>query len=183
MKTYEIAKADAHEPRTEGEVMMCWFLRRWGPISGSLFDVTEDAKMGVLQDQQEDRLRQLQKRSVDNAGIPNHSSGRDTPFRLPVQDDVLRSGESPPHPKHDDDESPFKGRVNPKTLDYGKSIIFFSFSSLCDRSLGDQSFNIPTAINTDGESVYSATVRKIFLPVLPSFCVLNIFHSKSTNVF
>ena len=27
----EIAKADAHEPRTEGEVMICWFLRRWGP--------------------------------------------------------------------------------------------------------------------------------------------------------
>ena len=24
----EIAKADAHELRTEGEVMMCWFLRR-----------------------------------------------------------------------------------------------------------------------------------------------------------
>ena len=23
----EIAKADAHEPGTEGEVMMCWFLR------------------------------------------------------------------------------------------------------------------------------------------------------------
>ena len=138
----EIAKADAHEPRTEAEVMMCWFLRRWGPISESLFDVIEDAKMGVLQDQQQDRLRSLQKRcsvSVDTAGIPNHSSGRDTPFRLPVQDDVPRSGESPPQAKHDSDESPLKGRVNPKTLknnngsdksvDYGKSDIIFSFSS------------------------------------------------------
>jgi len=133
----------------EGEIMMCWFLRQWGPISEGLFDVIEDAKMGVLQDQQQDRLRSLQKRcsvSVDNAGIPNHSSGRDTPFRLPVQDDVPRSGQSPLHPKHDDDESPLKGRVNPKSLDYA--------SPTGDRSLGDESFNIPTA---DGESVYFAT--------------------------
>ena len=49
---------------------MCWFLRRWGPISESLVDVIEDAKMGVLQDQQQDGLRSLQKRCsvwVDNA--------------------------------------------------------------------------------------------------------------------
>ena len=65
------------------------FLRRWEPISSSLFDVIEDAKTGVLQDQQQHRLRSLQKRcsvSVDSAGIPNHSSSRDTPFRLLVQD-------------------------------------------------------------------------------------------------
>ena len=63
----------------------------------------EDAKMVVLQDQQQDGLQSLQKRcsvSVDTAEIPNHSSGRDTPFRLRVQDDVSRSGESPPHAKH-----------------------------------------------------------------------------------
>lgn len=154
----EIAKGDRHELRTEEEVMMCWFLRRWGPISEGLFDVIEDAKMGVLQDQQQDRLRSLQRRcsvSVDNAGIPNHSSGRDTPFRLPVQDDVPRSGESPPHPKHDDVEGPFKDRVNPKTLKNNGSDNYASPAG--DRSLGDESFNIPTAINTDGESVYSAT--------------------------
>ena len=117
----EIAVADPHEPRMEGEVMMCWFLRRWGPISEGLFEVIEDAKLGVFQD----RFRGLQRQcSVSiplNGEIPNHSSGRDTPFRLPPQDDVPRSGEfvriSPhPQPDDDDDESPLKVRQSPKSL-------------------------------------------------------------------
>ncbi|KAF4615830.1 hypothetical protein D9613_012439 [Agrocybe pediades] len=31
-----------------GETMIMWFLRRWGPISETLFDVVEDAKMGLF---------------------------------------------------------------------------------------------------------------------------------------
>ncbi|KAF9553749.1 hypothetical protein CPC08DRAFT_713479 [Agrocybe pediades] len=34
--------------RRQGETMMVWFLRRWGPISETLFDVVEDAKMGLF---------------------------------------------------------------------------------------------------------------------------------------
>ncbi|KAF4615756.1 hypothetical protein D9613_012427 [Agrocybe pediades] len=34
--------------RRQGETMMAWFLRRWGPISETLFDVVEDAKMGLF---------------------------------------------------------------------------------------------------------------------------------------
>ena len=59
--------------------MMCWFLKRWSFISEGLFDVIEDAKMGVVssfQDQQQNHV------VVDK--IPNHLAGRDTPFRLPV---------------------------------------------------------------------------------------------------
>ncbi|KAF8873608.1 hypothetical protein CPB84DRAFT_1798280 [Gymnopilus junonius] len=33
---------------SKGEKMMCWFLRRWGPISDGLFEVVEDAKMGIF---------------------------------------------------------------------------------------------------------------------------------------
>ena len=145
----EIAIADPHEPRMEGEVMMCWFLRRWGPLSEGLFDVIEDAKMGVFQGQQ-DKLRSLQKRrsvsipfedSLGYSEIPNHSSGRDTPFRLPAQDNVPRRSESPEIPH---DERPVKIRPNPKKsntngsddpevysdkgLDYGKCILSFSFN-------------------------------------------------------
>src|SRR5271155_1465738 len=84
----EIGMPDAHEPRMEGEVMMCWFLRRWGPISEGLFDVIEDAKMGTLQDQRQDRRRSLEKtssvlmplgNSVGNGAVANH--GRDTSFK------------------------------------------------------------------------------------------------------
>lgn len=31
-----------------GETMMSWFLRRWGPLSEGLFEVVEDAKMGLF---------------------------------------------------------------------------------------------------------------------------------------
>ncbi|KJA19164.1 hypothetical protein HYPSUDRAFT_89487 [Hypholoma sublateritium FD-334 SS-4] len=34
--------------RKDGETMMNWFLRRWGPISDGLFEVVEDAKMGLF---------------------------------------------------------------------------------------------------------------------------------------
>ena len=145
----EIAMEDPHQPKTEGEIMMCWFLKRWSPISEGLFDVVEDAKMGVFKDQHHDRRRSLEKcrsvsmplgDSLDNGEVPNHSSGRDTPFRLPALDDVSRSGESPkvsPHP-HPHDESSLKTGLNskysknngsdeltvdsPKNLDYGKSV-------------------------------------------------------------
>lgn len=158
----EIAKADPHEPRMEGEIMMCWFLRRWGPISEGLFDVIEDAKMGVLQDQQQDRLRTLQRVcsvSTYDGGIPDHSSGRDTPFRLPAQDDVPRGGQSPPYPKHDDDENLLKVEVNPTTMknNNGSEKSLDHTSPAGDGSLADESFNIPTTTNIDGESVYSAT--------------------------
>uniref|UniRef100_A0A8H8CQH4 Rho-GAP domain-containing protein n=1 Tax=Psilocybe cubensis TaxID=181762 RepID=A0A8H8CQH4_PSICU len=36
------------QTRREGEAMMSWFLRRWGPISEGLFDVVDDAKMGLF---------------------------------------------------------------------------------------------------------------------------------------
>lgn len=34
--------------RKDGETMMNWFLRRWGLISDGLFEVVEDAKMGLF---------------------------------------------------------------------------------------------------------------------------------------
>ena len=145
----EIAVEDPHQPRMEGEIMMSWFLRRWSSISEGLFDVVEDAKKGVFKGQHHDWLRNLEKRRslsipledpLDNGEIPNHSSGRDTPFRLPALDDVSRNGESPkvsPHP-HPHDESSLKTGMNSKhskndgcdelaadsnkILDYGKSV-------------------------------------------------------------
>ncbi|KAF8954274.1 hypothetical protein BDZ97DRAFT_1866296 [Flammula alnicola] len=36
------------QTRREGETMMAWFLRRWAPLSEGLFDVVEDAKMGIF---------------------------------------------------------------------------------------------------------------------------------------
>ena len=116
----EIAREDPHQPRMEGEVMMLWFLRRWSMISEGLFDVIEDAKMGVFSQEEQhqqycDGLRsfekpiQLEDPPLDSGEIPNHSSGRDTPFRLPVLDDVPCSGESPnkvtPRPHHDESSS------------------------------------------------------------------------------
>ena len=144
----EISIEDPHQPKTEGEIMMCWFLKRWSFISEGLFDVVEDAKMGVFQDQHHDRLRSLEKRSsvsiplgdsLDNGEIPNHSSGRDTPFRLPVLDDVTRSESSTevsPHP-HPHDESSLKTNSKQsknngsdvlavdldKSLDYRESVL------------------------------------------------------------
>ena len=123
----EITMENPHQPKMEGEIMMCWFLKRWSPISEGLFDVIEDAKMGVFQDQHNKRPRSLEKRcsasmplgdSLDNGGIPNHSSGRDTPYRLPAPDDVTRtrSGEAPkvsPHP-HPNDEGSLKTNSNSK---------------------------------------------------------------------
>jgi hypothetical protein len=79
---------DHHQSRMEGDIMKCWFLRRWSPISDGLFDVIEDVKMGVFRDHR-DRLRSLEKRcSVSiplgdslnnlNGEISNHSSGLTT---------------------------------------------------------------------------------------------------------
>ena len=36
------------QTRREGEVMMAWFLRRWAPLSEGLFDVIDDAQMGIF---------------------------------------------------------------------------------------------------------------------------------------
>ena len=146
----EITMEDPHQPKMEGEVMMCWFLRRWSFISEGLFDVIEDAKMGVFQDQQHDRLRTLEKgRSVSiplgdsldtSDEIPNHSSGRDTPFRLPVLDGVTCC-ESPikisTHSRPHDESSLKTNSKHPKnngsdelavdldtSLDYGESVLF-----------------------------------------------------------
>jgi RhoGAP domain len=146
----EIALEDPHQPRMEGEIMMCWFLKRWSSISEGLFDVIEDAKMGVFQDQHHDRLRTLEKRcsvsiplgdSLDNGEIPNHSSGRDTPFRLPVLDDVTHC-ESPTKVSPQD-ESPLKTNLKhpksngseelaadlDKSSDYGESVPLLPSSS------------------------------------------------------
>jgi hypothetical protein len=35
------------QTRREGEVMMAWSLRRWAPLSEGLFDVVDDAQMGM----------------------------------------------------------------------------------------------------------------------------------------
>ena len=124
----EIALTDPHEPRMEGEVMMCWFLRRWGPISEGLFDVIEDVKMGIFKDQQAERFRMLEPSedgfvpsSLGDGEIPNHASGRDTPFKpafKPAEwdNEVSHSGDdlrSDTHPH--DDESPSKIILNPET--------------------------------------------------------------------
>ncbi|KAF8815011.1 hypothetical protein BYT27DRAFT_6854084 [Phlegmacium glaucopus] len=42
--------------------MVCWLLRRWGPISKTLSDMIEDGKMGALQDLQ-DMRRSVEKPS------------------------------------------------------------------------------------------------------------------------
>jgi hypothetical protein len=36
------------QTRREGEAMMAWFLRRWAPLSEGLFDVVDDAQMGIF---------------------------------------------------------------------------------------------------------------------------------------
>jgi hypothetical protein len=36
------------QTRREGEAMMAWFLRRWAPLSEGLFDVVDDAQMGLF---------------------------------------------------------------------------------------------------------------------------------------
>ncbi|KIM42350.1 hypothetical protein M413DRAFT_132106 [Hebeloma cylindrosporum] len=36
------------QTRREGEAMMAWFLRRWAPLSDGLFDVVDDAQMGIF---------------------------------------------------------------------------------------------------------------------------------------
>ena len=36
------------QTRRNGEVMMAWFLRRWAPLSEGLFDVVDDAQMGIF---------------------------------------------------------------------------------------------------------------------------------------
>ena len=41
-------KGKGREGNGRGEAMMVWFLRRWGPLSETLFEVVNDAKMGVL---------------------------------------------------------------------------------------------------------------------------------------
>ena len=220
----EIAMEDPHQPRMEGEIMMSWFLKRWSFISEGLFDVIEDAKMGLVssfQDQQlaDSRLRPVEKRcsvtiplgdAIDNNGeIPNHSSGRDTPFRLPVivDHDVVTRCESPatttevsPHPHPHDEETNSKYSKNNGSdelavgLDSGElPFLLFSFEfdflfillflllfPADSRSL-EESFIIPIATHCiDESSVYSATARKIFLFFLE---LTLIFFIKSMNVF
>jgi len=36
------------QTKREGEAMMAWFLRRWAPLSEGLFDVVDDAQMGIF---------------------------------------------------------------------------------------------------------------------------------------
>ncbi len=43
----DVGSNDTHR-RKDGETMMNWFLCRWGPISDGLFEVVEDAKMGLF---------------------------------------------------------------------------------------------------------------------------------------
>lgn len=50
----------------QGETMMVWFLRRWGPISETLFDITDDAQLGVLH-----QNRRMQK---DGASTSAHAA-------------------------------------------------------------------------------------------------------------
>jgi hypothetical protein len=147
----EIAMGDSHQPRLEGEIMMCWFLRRWSSISEGLFDVIEDMKMGVFLDEQQvhDRRRTIDKRrsvlitdSLDNVEIPNHSSGRDIPSKLPVHDvQVVAHCDSPtkfsahPHP-HEDSKTNTKHLENNNAseeldlaVDFNKILDFGEFRS------------------------------------------------------
>ena len=41
-------KGKGKERNGRGEAMMVWFLRRWGPLSETLFEAVDDAKIGVL---------------------------------------------------------------------------------------------------------------------------------------
>ncbi|KDR82056.1 hypothetical protein GALMADRAFT_240517 [Galerina marginata CBS 339.88] len=62
--------------RWDGDSMMRWFLRRWGPISEGLFDVVDDARMGLFK-------RTLARR--DSLGKDILSSWLSEPMRpLPV---------------------------------------------------------------------------------------------------
>lgn len=187
----DIAMADPHEPRMEGEVMMCWFLRRWGPISEGLFDVIEDVKTGVLRDSH----RALEKRcsvsvvpledAVGNGEVADHSSGRVTPFRPSPRDDISRfSGESPQsrplnfHPPLRDEGS-LNIKLHPKAsknnsyneLDRGDGTSIrspfssFSIIKLLAPPAGMSSLGDETftipADNADEESGYFGTTRKI----------------------
>ena len=169
---------------------MCWFLKRWSFISEGLFDVIEDAKMGVVSSFQD------QQHVVVVDKIPNHSSGRDTPFRLPVFVDhevtrcesptttTAKVSTPPPHLQEEEEEEEEKNSLKndsknngsdelglDKGLDYGEipfpsvlfEFVFFkkSFLSFLFPADDKSSFIIPTVThNIDENSVYSATARK-----------------------
>ncbi|KAF9473507.1 hypothetical protein BDN70DRAFT_885760 [Pholiota conissans] len=44
----DVGEYDATQTKRTGETMMAWFLRRWGPLSETLFDVLDDARMGIF---------------------------------------------------------------------------------------------------------------------------------------
>src|SRR5260221_1254645 len=49
--------------------MMVWFLRRWGPLSETLFEVVDDAKLGVLH-----RNKLMRKDSLGKAAITAYTA-------------------------------------------------------------------------------------------------------------
>ncbi|KAF8801063.1 hypothetical protein BYT27DRAFT_7262363 [Phlegmacium glaucopus] len=145
-----------HEPRMEGEVMICWCLRRWGPISESVFDVIEDAKMGALQDQQH-MHRSVDKpstgyiplgHSLSNGEAPNNSSVVILP-----KSDLLALILLPT-------TSPLKVGLNPKTSndfeDLEKSLNYDILAPPAGSSLDNETFDIQIDTVIDGESVPSA---------------------------
>lgn len=63
------AKGKEKERNGRGEIMMVWFLRRWGPLSETLFEVVDDAKLGVLH-----RNKLLRRDSLGKAAITAYTA-------------------------------------------------------------------------------------------------------------
>jgi hypothetical protein len=61
------AKGKEKERNGRGEVMMAWFLRRWGPLYETLFEVADDAKLGVLHRNRRMRKDSLGKEAITSA--------------------------------------------------------------------------------------------------------------------
>jgi len=94
------AKGKEKERIGRGELMMVWFLRRWGPLSETLFEVVDDAKLGVFH-----RNKLMRKDSLGKAAITHdvvesgvHEEVKNLVEREPLQDRDMSCNVDLPEP-------------------------------------------------------------------------------------
>ncbi|PPR04254.1 hypothetical protein CVT24_013345 [Panaeolus cyanescens] len=90
------------ETRREGEVMMCWFLRRWGPISDGLFEVLTNLGIDnsdiLSQDDREFR-KSTSKRKWSRNPSPSTRSTSSSSFYSPTPSSPASPKSTPTLPK------------------------------------------------------------------------------------
>ncbi|KAF8161657.1 hypothetical protein B0H34DRAFT_701973 [Crassisporium funariophilum] len=167
-----VGAAGANEIMMDGEVMMCWFLRRWGPISDGLFDVVEDAKMGNLHE----RTRSRRNSSGHNhIGAPGPqlsrgliSEGSPVLGKHGHSTDTISTGKSrTPKPNYQSSDEPRPSSSNDQTNEQscyfdapyssaktGHAKDGDNVSSIV--GIEDKSLQISTPSKADGDSIYSA---------------------------